>query len=80
MTNKGKNNFNELKVPDGFQTLSECQNSIKNLGRNIGLADMTSPFLTTNRISSMRALLDLLENYNNQLTIMEAEDKLKEEK
>lgn len=57
----------KIVVKDGFQNLTECQASIKTLGRTIGDSDMTSTFINEQRLISMRTMLDLFENYNNQL-------------
>jgi len=70
MTTDNRDNFDKLVTPDGLQTLTECKNSIKELGDNIGNSDMTSCLTTSYRIHSMRVLLDLFEDYNNQLAIL----------
>lgn len=71
----GEDMLNKIKTKDGFQNIFECKQSIQNTGNNIGNSDMSSPFITQKRIESMRSLLDLLEDYNNQLKIiMEIEE------
>jgi hypothetical protein len=57
----------ELIVREGIQTLQECQQSIRNLGIQIGNCDIAFYNEMESRITSMRSLLELLETYNNQL-------------
>lgn len=65
--------LSKIVVQEGIQDLAECQASIMTLGRTIGDSDMTSTFINEQRLLSMRTILDLFENYNNQLKVLREE-------
>jgi len=67
--------LDKLIVKIGEQNILECQQSIEQLGINIGISDFSSTIVTSARITSMRSLLNLLETYNNQLIAIENGDK-----
>lgn len=58
-----------LEVRPGVQSPEEVKESIKKMGEIIGNSDMTSTFITDERIRTMREYLFLLENYNYQLRV-----------
>ena len=67
-----KKHNKEHLVPNkagGYLTLRDTIQAIITLSER--MKDTTSILVTNERIKSMRALLDLLEYYNNQLRILE---------
>ena len=53
-----------------MQSLNECRESIRSLAISVSV-DITSTLVNTNRITSMRSLLDLFEQYNEMLIYKE---------
>ena len=66
-------NADRLKVIDGMQSFEECIDSIYHTACNIK-RDQTSLAITRARITSMHALLDLLEEYTDQMEMIEDQD------
>ena len=53
-----------MEIIPGFISLSECRDSITFHAKNIN-NDISSTLVNSARISSLRALLDLFEQYNS---------------
>jgi len=56
----------DVETIEGMQSLDECRASIKQLAERIN-DDISSPVINDARIKSMRVLLDLFEEYNNEI-------------
>jgi len=55
-----------VETIEGMQSLDECRASIKQLAERIN-DDISSTVINDARIKSMRVLLDLFEEYNNEI-------------
>ena len=63
--------LSKIVVEDGIQNVNECRESIFNISKALIESDLTSTFITNGRIETLRRLLNLMENYNNQLKELE---------
>ena len=54
----------------GMESLEECQESIATHAINMS-KDVSSTLVNKNRITSLRSLLDLMEEYNDQIIDLE---------
>ena len=70
---KTANDLSQLTNFDNYQDINECRKSILKLSQKIYESDLTSTKITSMRILSLRALLDLFENYNHQLKVLRKE-------
>lgn len=57
---------NIIKPIEGFQSLDECRSSILGIATHLN-KDISSTWINEARILSLRSLIDLFEQYNNQL-------------
>ena len=61
-----KKENNSIETIEGMQSLDECRESIKFHATNI-MKDISSTGVNQARINSLRSLLNLFEEYNEQL-------------
>ena len=75
MIDKGRVRLETPKIDDidGMISLDECRRAIEFHAHNINM-DMSSFLCNSNRIESLRSLLDLFEQYNKLLIEKDKED------